>query len=61
MGIDRNAERDQLRSEVAQAINRGAPRSEKERRKLEDYAEMLDATRGDHDEIAAVRRLTDLG
>jgi hypothetical protein len=61
LGIDRNAERDQLRCEVAQAIEHGAPRSEAERRRLEDYAAMLEAEGGDPEEIAAVRRLTSLG
>jgi hypothetical protein len=38
-------------------LARGTIASEKERRRLEEYADMLEATDGDPGEIAAVRRL----
>lgn len=57
LGVDKDTERARMRAKVAAAIKRGKVGSEKERRRLEDYAEMLDATGGDPEEIAAVRRL----
>jgi hypothetical protein len=57
LGIDRDAERAQMRESVAHALRRGSVASEKERRRLEEYAEMLEATGGDAKELAEVRRL----
>jgi len=57
LGVDTDAERAEMQAKAAAAIRRGKVGSEKERRHLEDYAEMLEATGGDPDEIAAVRRL----
>ncbi|HZS60999.1 MAG TPA: hypothetical protein VFA43_17110 [Gemmatimonadaceae bacterium] len=57
LGVDADAERAEMRAKAAAAIKRGKVGSEKERRRLEDYAEMLEATGGDPEEIAAVRRL----
>lgn len=59
LGIDKDAERAALKREVAKAIQRGTVASEKERRRLQDYAEMLEATGADQGEIDAVRRLVD--
>lgn len=56
-GVDRDAERAAFRLYVASVIERGSIASEKERRRLEDYVEMLEATGGDPAEVAAVRRL----
>lgn len=61
LGIDKNAERAELQQQVAIALKRGTIAGEKERRRLEDYAEMLEATGGDPAEIAAVRRLVNTG
>jgi hypothetical protein len=61
LGVDPDAERSQTRREVEAAIVRGTVGSEKERRRLEDYAEMLEATGGDPAEIEAVRRLVNQG
>lgn len=57
LGIDKDAERDEMRRRVAVVLRRGTIASERERRRLGDYAEMLEATGGDPAEIAAVRRL----
>ena len=57
LGIDKDAERERLRERVAETIKRGSVASEKERRRLEDYAEMLEATGGDPKEIEMVRHL----
>lgn len=56
-GVDKDAERGELRRAVAAALERGSIASEKERRRLEDYVEMLEATGGDPAEIQAVRQL----
>jgi len=55
--IDKDAERQELRRRAAHALERGAVNSEKERRHLEAYVEMLEATDGDPAEVEAVRRL----
>ena len=57
VGVDKDAERGEWRRSVVTAIKRGTVASEKERRHLEDYAEMLEATGGDPAEIAAVNHL----
>jgi hypothetical protein len=57
LGIDKVEERAILSAQIAAIIARGTVASEKERRRLEDYAEMLEATGGDRTEIDAVRRL----
>jgi hypothetical protein len=57
LGIDKEQERAVLGEQIAAIIARGTIASEKERRRLEDYAEMLEATGGDRTEIDAVRRL----
>jgi hypothetical protein len=56
-GIDKEKERAVLAEQIAGIIARGTIASEKERRRLEDYAEMLEATGGDRAEIDAMRRL----
>ena len=61
LGIDKEQERGALRIELAKVLRRGTVASEKERRRLEDYAEMLEATGGDQAEIDAVRRLVRSG
>lgn len=57
LGVDKDAERAELQRQVSSILARGTIASEKERRRLEDYAEMLEATGGDKAEIDAVRRL----
>jgi hypothetical protein len=57
LGVDKDAERAELRRQVTTALERGAVASEKERRRLEEYVEMLEATGGDPAEIAAVTEL----
>lgn len=61
IGVDKDAERAELKRQIAAVIARGSVASEKERRRLEDYAEMLEATGGDREEIEAVRRLANTG
>jgi hypothetical protein len=61
LGIDKEQERAALSEQIAAIIARGTVASEKERRRLEDYAEMLEATGGDRTEIDAVRRLMNSG
>lgn len=56
-GIDKEKERAALGEQIAKIIARGTIASKKERRRLEDCAEMLEATGGDRAEIDAVRRL----
>ena len=56
-GIDTEAEEAVSRRRIAKALSRGSIASEKERRHLEDYAEMLEATGGDQTELKAVRKL----
>ena len=57
LGVDKDYERSKLRLKVAAVIKRGSISSEKERRRLEDYLEMLEATGGDATEAEAVRML----
>jgi len=61
LGVDKEAERAELQQQVAAVLKRGTVASEKERRRLEDYAEMLEAIGGDPVEIQAVRRLVESG
>ena len=56
LGVDANAERAELRRQVAKSMQRGTIASEKERRRLEDYVEMLEATAGDPAEIECIRQ-----
>jgi hypothetical protein len=57
LGIDKDLERAQLRNQVAKILERGTIASEKERQRLERYAEMLEATGSDPAEVDAVRRV----
>lgn len=57
LGVDKDAERAVLRDRVAVILRRGTIASERERRKLEDYLELLEATGGDVMEMGAVRQL----
>ena len=57
LGVDKDAERSALSKHVAAVLERGTIASEKERRRLEEYVEMLEATGGDPAEAEAVRRL----
>jgi hypothetical protein len=57
LGIDKDAERDEMRRKVAVALQRGTVASEKERRRLEEYVEMLEASGDAPAEAAAVKRL----
>ena len=57
IGVDKDKERKNLSERVAQILRRGTIASEKERRRLEDYADSLEATQGDPAEVAAVRDL----
>jgi hypothetical protein len=57
LGIDVESERLELKRAAETAIARGRVASEKERRRLEDYAEMLEATGGDPTEIESILRL----
>ena len=61
LGVDREAEYAAVQQSVAKVLRRGTIASEKERRRLEEYADMLDATGGDPAEIEAVRRLLRFG
>jgi hypothetical protein len=61
LGIDADVEREELGRQLAKVIERGAVASEKERRHLEDYAEMLEATGGDAKLIEVVRRILGAG
>lgn len=61
LGIDKDAERAQVRRRVRTVLERGTIASEKERRRLEDYAETLEATGGNRAEIEAIRRLLSSG
>lgn len=57
LGVDKHLERAEMRRKVAEVLQRGTIATEKERRRLEDYVEMLEATRGDPTEIEAVQQL----
>lgn len=61
LGVDVDEERAAMSQKVGQILERGSIASEKERRRLEDYGEMLEATGGAPSEIAAVRRLLQRG
>ena len=61
LGVDREAERAAWSERIALAMKRGTIASEAERRHLEDYAELLEASGGDNQELEAVRRLLSLG
>lgn len=56
-GVDKEFERAKLQRVVESILERGTIRSEKERRHLEDYAEILAATHGDEHESERVRQL----
>jgi hypothetical protein len=57
VGVDKELERAEQRGKVVAILQRGTVASEKERRRLEEYMEMLEITGGDEAEAAAVRRL----
>lgn len=57
LGIDKEAERTELSRLAAVAIKRGQVASEKERRRLERYVEMLQAIGGNRAELEAVENL----
>lgn len=57
LGIDKDVERSETSRRIAAVLKRGAIRSEKERRHLEDHLEMLEATGCNPGEAEAVRRL----
>lgn len=56
-GVDTQAERAEWRRRVRLVLKRGSIVSEKERQHLEDYAERLEASGDDPEELRAVRRL----
>lgn len=60
-GLDKEAQREELRSAVAAVLARGTVASEKERVRLLDYAGMLEVVGGDPAEIQAVRQLAASG
>lgn len=55
LAVNKDAERYAQSQRVAHIIQRGTIASEKERRRLEDYVEMLEATHGDIAEAERVR------
>lgn len=55
--IDKDTERRQTRAFMASILERGTIASEKQRRKVEDYLEGLQANNGDPAEIEAIKRL----
>lgn len=59
LGIDVSAERAVQQARIAKIIDRGTIASEKERRHLEDFAEMLEATGLDPENLRLIRRLLD--
>lgn len=60
-GSDADTERIALSRHAAVALQRGRIASEKERRRLEDYAELLEATGENPAEADAIRRLLGSG
>jgi hypothetical protein len=57
LGIDKDTERAALHQTMAKVLERGSVASEKERRRIEEYVELLEATGGDAAEIAAFEAL----
>lgn len=57
LGVDKDIERADLQRQVARVLERGSIASEKERRRLEEYVEMLEVTGGDPKEAESVRQL----
>jgi hypothetical protein len=57
LGVDKEAEREALRAGIAAILQRGSIAGEKERNRLQNYVEMLEATGGDPAEIQAVVQL----
>jgi hypothetical protein len=57
LGVDKEEERVEMHRRMADVLKRGTIASEKERRRLEDYAELLEATDGSRELIQAVRQL----
>lgn len=57
LGVDKDAERLEVSRRIAAVLKRGKIASDKERRHLEDYLEMIEATGGDPAEAEAVRCL----
>ena len=61
IGASREAERAEMKRKVAAVLRRGSIASEKERQRLEQYADMLEVSNGDPGEIAAVRKFIRAG
>jgi hypothetical protein len=61
LDVNKDAERAEERKNVAAVLRRGTIASEKERRRLEEYVDSLEATGGDPGEIEAVRHLLRVG
>ena len=57
LNVDPEAEHAELARRVAAVLRRGSIASEKERRRLEDYAEFLESSGDNAAEAAAVRQL----
>jgi hypothetical protein len=57
LGIDKDAERAVVKKQVTVALKRGRIASEKERHRLQEYADMLEAEGGHTEEVDAVARL----
>jgi hypothetical protein len=57
LGVSLEEEKADLHGAVAKVLARGTIAGEKERRRLQEYVEMLEATGGDLDVATAVRRL----
>ena len=56
LGASREAERAEMEQGVAAVLRRGSIASEKERQRLEQYADVLEVSNGDPSEIATVRQ-----
>jgi len=57
LGVDKDQERAELKHHVAEIVATGRIAGAKQRRKLEDYLEALEATGGDEAEVAAIKQL----
>jgi hypothetical protein len=57
LGVDMDAERRDLQLQIARALKRGTIASEKERRRLEEYVEMLEVNGGNQAQIEKIEQL----
>lgn len=57
LGVNKDEERDEQRRQISRILQRGTIASERERRRLEQYLEQLEATGDSGEDLTAIRHL----